>query len=453
MAVAITTSRQFRKGRVLVGTVNDVLLVNSPSPRIWNGVVVSHDPTRDPEYRSFTSSYLRGAYKAWQTSLTQPRSNTQSIEVVDEIMRRWGHTADFAVRSALTRGFGKKKPAGTASVLSASSLAASTILPSPAELVAKYGPSMEPAPHDPLAAKTSTKASGKRKDNEFKAPEMPTEPYWYESEQDRNAIEDFISLHDAGYTVNLMIAGPSGAGKTKGVENLAKKMGIPLHIVNCQAITTPEKWVGQVMADPVKGTYFVPSQHIQWVEGTHEDCEGSERCILLYDEITRLRPELNNMTYSLFDTQRGLEVPQMGRRVFMSPKNIVISTANIGAAFAGTFGQDRAFRERFAMTIERDFPPFDEEVKIMRSFTNDRLTEDNAKALARIAEASRRLWREGTIEQPISTRTLNVWALLVAGGRDVMAAAERTVLPLYSEDGGVDSDRAKVRLQIEGKVA
>jgi midasin (ATPase involved in ribosome maturation) len=141
----------------------------------------------------------------------------------------------------------------------------------------------------------------------------------------------------------------------------------------------------------------------------------------------------------------------MNRRVYMADENIVFATANIGAAFAGTFGQDRAFRERFAITIERDFPPLAEEVKILTSATG--IAEAYAKKLSVIAESSRRMWKAQTIEQPISTRTLVTWALLVAGGYTIMQAAEYTVLPMYSEDGGVDSDRSKVRLEIQGKGA
>ena len=139
----------------------------------------------------------------------------------------------------------------------------------------------------------------------------------------------------------------------------------------------------------------------------------------------------------------------MGRRVYMDRNNIVVSTANIGAAFAGTFGQDRAFRERFAITMERDFPPLPEEVKILTSATG--VSAALANQLCVVAESSRRMWKAGTIESPISTRTLVTWALLVAGGYSVMQAADYTVLPMYSEDGGVDSDRTRIRLEIEAK--
>lgn len=441
MATKITTSRQFRKGRVLHGPGQDFVLVDSPAPKQWIGFNVPH--TGDfARVRSFSSDDLRSRYTEWTTGgLITPLTTTRATELIAMLEKTYGVTVPFAAKRVLTRR----------ELYSSYSPLAATGSPAAPMFTSTFDePNLEPVSIVPSPDKK--KGTTRSRSSAFSIPTLPADAYWYESKSDHKLLRDYISLRKAGFTVNLMIAGPSGSGKTVGIEKLGAELGIPVHIVNCQAITTPEKWIGQMMADTDKGTYFVPSQHIQWVEGTAPECEGHESCILLYDEITRLRPELNNMTYSLFDTQRGLEVPQMGRRVHMNPKNLIIATANIGAAFSGTFGQDRAFRERFAMTLERDFPPPAEEIKIITSAAPG-ISHEDATLLTKVAEASRNLWREQAIEQPISTRTLNIWALLVAGGYDVMQAAEYTVLPLYSEDGGVESDRAKVRLQIEGKVA
>lgn len=450
MATKITTSRQFRKGRFLHGEAGDFALVYSPAPRMWTGISIRRDDG-SVKIDRLASEFLRKNYTEFSSGVsTTPLDKDKIDNLVNTLRDTWEVPMPWAIRSGLRyRSTSEWSTPAVSSVITAREkidaikreLEAARMKPDVDDLVTALGGT----PTEKVAAAPRKRAST------FTVPTLPEDAYWYESDEDRKLTRDYISLRQAGFTVNLMIAGPSGSGKTVGVEKLGAELGIPVHIVNCQAITTPEKWIGQMMADPEKGTYFVPSQHIQWVEGTAPECEGYDNCILLYDEITRLRPELNNMTYSLFDTQRGLEVPQMGRRVLMNPKNLVISTANIGAAFSGTFGQDRAFRERFAMTLERDFPPPNEEVKIITSATG--ISPEDAKMLVKVAGATRNLWREQTIEQPISTRTLVTWSLLVAGGYDVMQAAEYTVLPLYSEDGGVESDRAKVRLQIEGKVA
>lgn len=445
----ITNSRIFRAGRVLHSAYHDAVLINSPEPRTWNVVYIRVNKGEgEYEYVSrVKSETLVSMFDKFDTGVRKPLTVTATASVATTVMAKFGVAMDWRTKAAFRQASRYPMPA---------TITAPPIISDPLAFDSAYVDDMikaldtDKAKSAPATVKPEPKVLGRR-ESAFTTPTLPEKPYWYESDNDRKLLRDFIELRKTGFTVNLMIAGPSGSGKTVGVEKLAEELGIPCHKINCQAITTPEKWIGQMHADPERGTVFVPSQHIQWVERTHPDCEGHDQCILLYDEITRLRPELNNMTYSLFDTQRGLEVPQMGRQVKMAPENLIISTANIGAAFAGTFGQDRAFRERFSMTLERDFPPSGEEIKILTSATG--VENSSAVTLTKVADATRRLWREGTIEQPISTRTLVTWALLIAGGYDVMQAAEYTVLPLYSDDGGVESDRAKVRLQIEGKAS
>ncbi len=71
----------------------------------------------------------------------------------------------------------------------------------------------------------------------------------------------------------------------------------------------------------------------------------------------------------------------------------------------------------------------------------------------RVADHTRALWKRGDLESPISTRMLISWSRFVAGGYSVREAAEYTVIPMFSEDGQEESDRAKVRLALGGKVA
>lgn len=417
--------RQFRRNRVLVrhaedGTVlSHAVLLETPEPNKWDILTVErvhgsalYSTGRDSHDLSY--DYDEIVYNSHYSELTK-----EELDLLVSVAAAYGLTG------AVIDGLRTHADKHTGAV----SVKAATVTVADAEA--------------PTAARSKAAS--------FVAPDPVEAPYWYESANDSRLYRDFLSLCDAGHIVNLLISGPSGSGKTVGIQRLGKELGIPVHIVNCQAITTPEKWIGQMQASVSDGTFFEPSQHIQWVERTHPDCEGFDKCIILYDEITRLRAELNNMTYSLFDTQRGLEVPQMGRRVVMSSQNYIVATANLGAAYTGTHTQDRAFRERFALTIERDFPPYDEEVKVLTMNTG--ISTDDAQSIVRVAGHTREMWRRDELESPISTRTNGLWALLVSGGYTLKEAADYTVLPMFSDDGGSSSDRAKVSASIEGKVA
>jgi MoxR-like ATPase len=434
----LTSLRFVRAGRVIHRSTSDLILVQSTAPKTWEVIVVEN--TLGAFYRSTTR--VSNSWKQYDIS------EQLSIDPPPGLIPSWVE-GEFSSANTVNK-FRAKRVVALAQARAARSAGGVAIPHTPVPSASVGAPTLA-TPLPPPAFPGITHEKKAIPAVEFKVPELNPNPYWYESREDAKFIRDFIAVRQAGHVANLMIAGPSGSGKTEGIRHLGPEVGIPVHIVNCQVITTPEKWLGQMMADPARGTYFEPSTHLQWVERTHDDCKGSEHCILLYDEITRLRPELNNMTYSLFDKQQGLEVPQMGRRVMMAEGNIVIATANMGAAFVGTFGQDRAFRERFSFTLERKFPPADEEIKIITSATG--VSTGDARRLVEIANDSRAAWQSQTLDQPISTRILLAWAMWVSGGYSIKDAADYTVMPMYSDDGGVESDRARIRIMVTGKGA
>ena len=405
-----------------------LILVNSPSPRKWHAVVGTPAGWR-------LASFASTSIKSWHVVETRgrfvPPLGDGDLGILVGSMEDRGATLDVANNAT-------------------SEMKRHQHLPDAADPLSSPFAGILP-PSTPREAYIPRAKKVIETDVTF-APSPPNpDSYWYEAPRDAKLVNDFISLRLAGYVTNMIVVGPSGFGKTKGIIRQGALRNVPVHVVNCQAITTPEKWVGQMQVHPDRGTYFDPSQHIQWVERTHPDCEGAPYCIMLYDEISRLRADLSNMLFSLLDDQQGLEVPQMNRRVVMSDKNVVIATANIGTPYAGTFGMDWALRGRFDVNLEVPLPPADEEQKILTSASH--VSEKDAAAMIRVARHTRTLWANGELESPISTRSLVSWARFVGGGYSIKDAAEYTIIPLYSEDGGEESDRAKVKQTLEGKVA
>lgn len=279
-----------------------------------------------------------------------------------------------------------------------------------------------------------------------KALEHADKWYFYEKKEDVAFLDHFIELkHKTHMLGNLILVGPSGSGKTEGLKRLAERKGLPFYKMDCATITTEEKWVGRREIDE-KGTRFVMSEHLKWLEGVEY-----EPGIICYDEITRVHPSKHNILIPVLDGSQSLFVPDLGRYVIVHPDNIVMATANMGSAFGGTFVMDRAFRERFNFTMERDFPPGSEEIKVITTRTN--VDPVKAKLMVDIAEQTRRKWKNGDLESPVSTRTLIAAAYLVASGMSVVDAFGYTVLPLYKADGGTQSERAMVKLIISGKAA
>lgn len=268
--------------------------------------------------------------------------------------------------------------------------------------------------------------------------------YWYDKPEDIKFIKHFMELRRKAQAVgNLLVVGPSGAGKTEGLRRVAQTVELPFYKLDCATITSEDKWIGHKEIDH-EGTKFVLSEHLRWLEGVEY-----EPGILCYDEVNRVHPSRLNILLPILDGSQAVFVPDLGRLVRVHPETIIVATANIGTAFGGTFVMDRALRERFNFTLERDFPPADEEVKVLTSATG--IPADKAEVIVDIAGKTRTKWETGDLESPISTRTLKAAAMLIASGMSILAAMEYTALPLYKSDGGTTSDRAMVKLILTGK--
>jgi MoxR-like ATPase len=272
-------------------------------------------------------------------------------------------------------------------------------------------------------------------------------PYWYEAPEDTQFLEDFISIRQNGkHDGNLIVTGAAGSGKTEGIIRLADRLGIPIFKMNCAVVSNIDMWVGSKEVTPERGTYFEPSDHLIHMEAT-EVPPG----MMLYDEVNRMTQDVANFLLPILDDQKEVWSPAAGRVVKMHPDNIVIATMNQGSGYSGTFHMDWALRDRFGYSLERTFPPELDEIKILVTRTG--IEAKLAQQIVRVAQQSRNAWERETIDTPISTRAAIHWAMIVAHGtnRTIRDAAEHSIIPQYRSEGGNESDRAKIRLMLEGK--
>lgn len=287
---------------------------------------------------------------------------------------------------------------------------------------------------------------------ELRIPTAQTEPYWYEKPGDMRLLDHYVLTRRAlGNALEgaLLIVGPAGSGKTRGVPlaiarlNQAHNLQMKVMRMDCATVTDTQKWLGRREIDD-KGTHFHESDFMKAVR---------DGWVILLDEITRLHPHLSNFVMPLLDGSQSVHLSDLNYTIAVNPQTVFIATANIGAQFGGTHRFDWALRERFAYTIEREFPPEHEEIKILTSHTG--VDEDAASVLVDIAGKTRQMYATGDLRSPISTRTLVSAAWLVASGMREREALEYTALPLYdgSADGvvGEKSERAQVKATIEGR--
>lgn len=126
-----------------------------------------------------------------------------------------------------------------------------------------------------------------------------------------------------------------------------------------------------------------------------------------------------------------------------------IATANIGNEYTATRVMDRAILDRF-VNIEMDVLNAEEEQGLLTlMFPN--VEESQLKAVAEIASHTRDVSRSevGKLSNMVSTRVSVEMAGLLYDGFNLMEAAEVAILPFFSQDGGLESERTYVKQLIQ----
>ena len=193
------------------------------------------------------------------------------------------------------------------------------------------------------------------------------------------------------------IQGLSGNGKTLGVEQACASLNRELIRVNI-TIETDE--------DDLIGGFRLVDGNTVWHNGPVVDAL-EKGTVLLLDEVDLASNKILCLQSVL--EGKGVFLKKIGRYVQPSPGFNVIATANTkgkgsdDGRFVGTNVLNEAFLERFAITLEQDYPTVVTETKILKAICSD---DDFCKRLADWASIIRRTFAEGGIDELISTRRL-----------------------------------------------
>jgi hypothetical protein len=232
---------------------------------------------------------------------------------------------------------------------------------------------------------------------------------------------DLEKIIKSGIFYPAYISGPTGNGKSTMVEQICAKHKKPLIRVNLNMMTDEEQLIGSKTLE----------------EGNVEVIEGPvliamrAGCTLLLDEIDAgsantllcLQPILEGKPY-YFKLKNEMIVPAEGFNI--------ISTANTkgkgsdDGRYIGTNVLNEAFLERFAVTFEQEYPNAKVEVKIIKNLmqTYSCVNEEFAETLVKWAEAIRRTFEDGGVDETITTRRMIHIVRAYAIFKDVNKAVE-----------------------------
>lgn len=252
-------------------------------------------------------------------------------------------------------------------------------------------------------------------------------------------------LRSAVRAKNIMMTGPAGSGKTMAAKALVEALNRPFFYFNLGATQDPRaSLIGNTHFSKSDGTYFNESAFVKAIKTPYS--------VILLDELSRSHPEAWNILMTVLDqTQRYLRLDEAVDSPIVTVAEGVtfIATANIGNEFTSTRVLDRALVDRF-VTIEVDVLNAEQELELLTMLYPDTNAED-LKAIAEITHHTREQIKSdvGKITTAVSTRTSVEMAGLIYDGFNLIEAAEVAIFPMYSQDGGMDSERTYIKQLVQ----
>ena len=240
---------------------------------------------------------------------------------------------------------------------------------------------------------------------------------------------------------NIMMTGQAGCGKTMAAKALVNSLDRPDFYFNLGATQDPRATlIGNTHFDKAKGTYFSEALFVKAIQ--------TPNAVILLDELTRAHPDAWNILMTVLDYgQRYLRLDEQDTQatINVAPGVTFIATANVGNEYTATRVLDKALMDRFT-TIEMDVLTDDEEAGLLQ-YMFPMVDADVLGNVATIAHMTRVEAKNDNarITSGISTRTSVEVAGLLFDGFGLDEAADITIYPQYTEDGGVDSERTFVK--------
>lgn len=240
---------------------------------------------------------------------------------------------------------------------------------------------------------------------------------------------------------NMLLTGPTGTGKSQTAIAAAKALGRELFYVNLGATQDPRgTLIGNTHFSKEVGTFFNESAFVQAIK--------TPNTVVLLDEISRAHPEAWNILMTVLDPgQRYLRLDEaVGAPTVKVAEGVsFVATANLGAEYTAVRVMDRALMDRFTIA-EIPYLTAGQETNLLGQIYPELLMKD-ALALAEIAEATRRELQSDMpqISTMISTRSVIEMAGLMVDGFSLGEVANVGIYPMYSNEGGLQSERTFVR--------
>ena len=250
---------------------------------------------------------------------------------------------------------------------------------------------------------------------------------------------------------NIMMTGPSGCGKTDVTFKAAKSLDREVMYFNLGATQDPRSTlIGNTHYSKNTGTYFNESLFVSAIQ--------KPNTVILLDELSRAHPEAWNILMTVLDPiQRYLRLDEKeswdssdSTTIKVAEGVSFIATANIGSEYTATRVIDRALLDRFTI-LEMDTLSYEDEYKLLSDKCNGSVDQNVLLQLCDIIKDIRKEVKSDMprINTTISTRATLEIVELLNDDFTLEQAIEVLVYPLFSDEGGNDSERTYVKQVVQ----
>lgn len=230
-----------------------------------------------------------------------------------------------------------------------------------------------------------------------------------------------LAVFDAARAARLpvLLKGPTGCGKTRFVEHMAWRLGLPLVTVACH---------DDLSAGDLAGRWLLDAEGTRWMDGPLAlAVRHGALCYL--DELMEARADTTVLLHPLADTRRALPLERHGELLHAHPDFQLVVSYNPG--YQGLQRELKpSTRQRF-VALAFDYPAPELETAIVAR--EGGIEPALAGRLVALAARTRRL-RDDGLDEGASTRMLVHAAQLVRAGLAPREAALRAVADPLSDD-------------------
>lgn len=234
-----------------------------------------------------------------------------------------------------------------------------------------------------------------------------------------------VAVFKAAYEAELpvMLKGPTGVGKTRFIEAMARDLGRELITIAGHEDLTASDLVGRFL---LKGSETV------WEDGPLTRAVR-ESAIFYLDEVVEARADTTVVLHPLADHRRQLIIERIGEVLHAKPGFLLVVSYNPG--YQSVLKDLKESTRQRMVSIELDFPPADVEKQVLINETG--IDEALATDLVKLAQAIRKLDVTG-LPEAASTRTLVSAAKLINKGLSPKEAARAAIIGPLSDDKAVE---------------